>query len=214
MVQLWAHLYLNGLKQLWRVCQCVSCRLTEAYFAVSGHIGTGSDICFCGGTAKLCKTNVAKLLRTDKLNVSLLVSASLLPTKEINESLPHSDCSHSLMNNSNCFTWSKENENILTANGEVLKRQGIGTMKLKMDDMNLKATFLVVNNKFLGFNFILRMDIIKNLDGVWITNSDKAISHNRSCQYMQSLTNLTLVLNLIKTKKSGQQPRNGQMVTC
>lgn len=41
------------------------------------------------------------------------------------------------MNNSESFASSKENENMLMVNRQVLKIQGIGTIEVKIDEMNL-----------------------------------------------------------------------------
>lgn len=51
----------------------------------------------------------------------------------------------------------------------------VGSMDI-MDTVNVKV--LVVKSKLLGFNLFLGMDIIKELGGVHITNSDNALSYN------------------------------------
>lgn len=75
-------------------------------------------------------------------------SIGILLTKEINTALQVikvninweswwiGGCSCSLINNTECLAWSKENMNVLMDNGQVLKNRGIGTIQLKINDRN------------------------------------------------------------------------------
>lgn len=70
--------------------------------------------------------------------------------------------------------------NVLTANGEVFKSQGIGTIKLKINNLNpVKVKVLVADSKLLGFGLILGIDIIRKLDGIQIISSSKAVFSRR-----------------------------------
>lgn len=55
------------------------------------------------------------------------------------------------------------------------KRKG-----LQSQGKGIIVTFLVVYSKLLGFNLILRKDIIRKLDGVQITSSGKAVFSRRT----------------------------------
>lgn len=87
--------------------------------------------------------------------------------------LMDSGCSRFFMNNSNCVTWSKMSMNVLEVKGKYLKSQWIVVLN------PFKSTVLVEDSRFLGFDPILGMDIIRNLDGVRIISSGMDVFSQR-----------------------------------
>lgn len=66
---------------------------------------------------------------------------------------------------------------IMTADGEIFHRHGIGTITLATDNINpLKADVLVMNSLPIGFNMLIKMDVIKMLGRVSTNQSSEAIS--------------------------------------
>lgn len=63
--------------------------------------------------------------------------------------------------------WRQQTLDIITADGEILHSQGIGTIILVIDNVNsMKADVLVLESLLLGFDMLIGMDINKMLGGV------------------------------------------------
>ena len=74
-----------------------------------------------------------------------------------------------------CCFWKQKSAGVLTADGRTLNCQGYG--KIKVDVGQVPAVdieALVVDKQLLGFDLLLRIDAIKELGGVYLTESGKA----------------------------------------
>ena len=89
--------------------------------------------------------------------------------------LVDSGCSSSVVSGMLCRPEVWKSTAILTASRKCLLSHGVGSITLTVTNRNpLKTNVLVVNNKPLGFDLLLGMDVIKKLGGVHIDKRGKA----------------------------------------
>lgn len=79
-------------------------------------------------------------------------------------------CSRSLTNISNCRPWKRQDGEVLTADGKVLKSRGVISIEVHIDNWNpISIDVLVVGSKLLRFDLLLGIDVIERLGGVHMT---------------------------------------------
>ena len=89
--------------------------------------------------------------------------------------LVDSGCSSSIVSGMLCRPEVWKSTAILTAGRKCLLNHGVGSITLTVTNRNpLKTNVRVVNSKPLGFDLLLRMDVIKKLGGVHINEGGKA----------------------------------------
>ena len=88
--------------------------------------------------------------------------------------LINSGCSQTLVSKAVCCFWKQKSAGVLTADGRTLNCQGYCKIKVEPDQVlaiNIEA--LVVGKQLLGFDLLLGIDVIKELGGVYLTESSK-----------------------------------------
>ena len=75
--------------------------------------------------------------------------------------------------------WMLVEKRVLTANGRTLKCHGYGKIKLGLEwAQPVIVEVLVVDRRLLGFDLLLRIDVIKELGGVHLTESGEVHLRN------------------------------------
>ena len=83
-----------------------------------------------------------------------------------------SGCSQTLVSKAVCRFWKRKSAGVLTANGRTLNCRGYGKIKVEVDRVPaVEIEALVVDKQLLGFDFLLGIDAIKLLGGVYLTES-------------------------------------------
>lgn len=86
--------------------------------------------------------------------------------------LVDTSCSWFLTSISVCHPWSRQEMDVLMANGKLPRIWGVASVILCVDDDN-PINVLVVEIELLGFDLHFEMNIIKKLVGVYITELDE-----------------------------------------
>ena len=86
-----------------------------------------------------------------------------------------SGCSHTLVSKAVCRFWKRKSTGVLTADGRRLNCRGYGRIKVEVGQVPaIDIEALVVNEQLLGFDLLLGIDAIKEIDGVYLTESGEA----------------------------------------
>ena len=86
-----------------------------------------------------------------------------------------SGCSQTLVSKAVCHFWKQKSAEVLTADGRTLNCRGYGKIKVAVGQvLAVDIEALVVDKQLLGFDLLLGIDALKELGGVYLTESDKA----------------------------------------
>ena len=147
----------------------VRCEIRCFRCSGSGHIALQYQ-----GNAKRGGSISISLL-PDQLNTRKLPSMKVCVDRHECTVLIDSGCSQMLVSKAVCSFWERKSAGVLTADGRTLNCQGYGKIKVEVgQDPVVDIEALVVDKQLLGFILLLGIDVIKELGGVYLTESGKA----------------------------------------
>ena len=114
-------------------------------------------------------------LLPNQLNTKKLLSMKVHVDGQECTVLIDSRCSQMLVSKALCHFWKWKSAGVLTTDGRTLNCQGYGRIKVEVGQVlavNIEA--LVVDKQLLGFDLLLGIDTIKELGGVYLTESGEA----------------------------------------
>ena len=114
-------------------------------------------------------------LLPDRLNTKKLPSMKVHVDGQECKVLIDSECSQTLVSKDVCRFWKRKSPGVLTADGRALNGQGYGRIKVEVGQVPaVDIEALVVDKQLLGFDLLLGIDTIKELGGVYLTESGEA----------------------------------------
>ena len=89
--------------------------------------------------------------------------------------LINSECSQTLVSKAVCRFWKRKSAGVLKADGRTLNYRGYGKIKVEVGQVPaVDIEALVVDKQLFGFDLPLGIDAIKELGGVYLTESGEA----------------------------------------
>ena len=136
--------------------------------------GLGHIVLQCQGNAK-GGGGISISLLPDQLNTRKLPSMKVRVDGQECTALIDSGCSQTLVSKAMCRFWKQKSAGVLTADGRTLNCRGYGKIKVEVSQVPaVDIEALVVDKQLLGFDLLLGIDAIKELGGVYLTESGKA----------------------------------------
>ena len=114
-------------------------------------------------------------LLPDQLNTRKLPSMKVRVDGQECTGLIDSGCSQTLVSKAVCRFWKRKSTGVLTADGRTLNCWGYGKIKVEVSRVSVvDIEAFVVDKQLLGFDLLLGIDAIKELGGVYLTESGEA----------------------------------------
>ena len=111
----------------------------------------------------------------DRLNTKKLPSMKVHGDGQECTVLIDFGCSQTLVSKAVCHFWKRKSAGVLTIDGRTLNCRGYGRIKVEVGQaLAVDIEVLVVDKQLLGFNLLLGIDAIKELGGVYLTESGEA----------------------------------------
>ena len=113
-------------------------------------------------------------LLPDQLNTWKLPSMKVCVDGQECTMLIDSGCSQTLVSKAVCRFWKRKSAGVLIADGRTLNCRGYGKIKVEAGQvLTVNIVALIVDKQLLGFDLLLGIDVIKDLGGVYLTESVK-----------------------------------------
>ena len=114
-------------------------------------------------------------LLPNRLNTKKLPSMKVHVDGQERTTLIDSRCSQTLVSKAVWCFWKQKSAGVLTADGRTWNCQGYGRIKVEVGQVPaVDIEALVVDKQLLGFDLLLGIDSIKELNGVYLTESGEA----------------------------------------
>ena len=114
-------------------------------------------------------------LLPDRLNTKKLPSMKVHVDGQECTALIDSGCSQTLVSKAVCHFWKRKSAEVLTTDGGILNCRGYGKIKVEVGHVPaVDIEVLAVDKQLLGFDLLLGIDAIKELVGVYLTESGEA----------------------------------------